>query len=171
MNKLEIRKQPQVLQPTPEEPQEKPQTESELSKKIARMRDYDAELINGVFRNRENPRSSTQTGVLAFRYKMYPGDSFDAYELQDGERYRLPRGVVRWLNNGCFKREYVDIAGQNPASSTPVKAGYADGRLRAKEKMQASRKVHRYEFVPLDFIDDDADIRQGPTLVEISNSP
>ena len=146
----------------------KKMSQSEMRKKIERMRDRDAELVSGIFRNRENPANSYQMGSVTFMYKKWPGEEYKTYHLVDGERYKLPRGVVHHLNNNCFYREYVHLPGEK--GETGIRTAYNDGSLRA-EKMQASRKVHRYEFVPLDFMDDDLDMRPASDLVEVTVSP
>lgn len=140
-------------------------TKDDLAKRIERMRARDAELVAGRFKNLESPGQGAR-----FNYKMYPGDEFVTYELYDNERYRLPRGVARWLNTNCYYKEYKHLQGEMGKGDAGLRAAYNDGRLRA-ETMQASRKVHRFSFDPLEFMDDDLDIMGGPNLYEVSVDP
>jgi len=140
---------------------------AELARKLANDRDRDAEMITGIFRNLENPISSGSSGVAEFRLKLHKGDTFQYYRLIDGERYRLPRGVVRHLRQNCYYKQYTQS--KNNALGEGVHVGYADGRLRAYEHMQMARKIHRYDFVPLDFMSDDIDLNRS-NLVEVTAS-
>lgn len=145
----------------------KKMTREDLAKQIRKMRDRDAEMVSGIFKNLENPASGSSRGTLVFSYCAYPGEENAIYELVDGERYTLPRGVARHLNNACFYREYQHLPGE--AGMSGIRGGAHDGRLNA-QNMQMSRKVHRYAFHSLEFMDDDADMR--PTnLVEVTAAP
>ena len=127
-------------------------TKEDLKKQIERDRSRDAEMVTGIFRFLETPR-----GTLTFSYHVYPNDPYDFYELTDEERYTLPRGVARHLNNNCSFKEYQQLAGE--LGRQDIKMGSnADGRLKTNN-MMASRKVHRTAFYPLDFTDDDLDLR------------
>lgn len=144
-------------------------TKEDVEREMKSRRDRDSELVTGVFRNRECPANAYQSGMLQFRIKLHKGDEFKAYELKDGEHYRLPRGVVRHINENCYYKEYTHLSGEG--GTTGIRAAHNDGRLKA-EKMQASRKVHRFEFVVLEFLDDDdLDLRAPADLVEVSVSP
>lgn len=163
MNKPEV-KSPVSNQPT------KPNkiSREELAKQIKKMRDRDAEIVSGVFKNLENPAVNGGRGSVVFNYKYYPGDEYTAYELWDGERYSLPRGVARHLNNNCFYKEYQHLPGE--FGQQGVRSGVnADGRLQSQSFQQA-KKVHRYAFHSLEYMDDDSDMYPS-NLVEVSVSP
>lgn len=138
-------------------------TKQEVEKMIAKMKDRDSELVTGIFKNLETPG-----GTAMFSYHIYPETENIGYELRDGERYQIPRGVARHLNNNCFYREYKHLRGE--FGDTGIRAGFNDGRMRA-DNMQASRKVHRYAFHSLEFMDDDIELRAPANLLEVSVSP
>lgn len=142
-------------------------TREELAKQIRRMRDRDAELVVGIFKNLENPATAGGKGSVSFGYKIYPGDEYTFYELWDGERYTLPRGVARHLNNGCFYREYQQMP--NELGNQGVRGAMPDGKL-VTQSMQMSRKIHRYAFNSLEYMDDDMDMRPA-NLIEITTTP
>lgn len=140
----------------------KKMTKAEAARKVANMQARDAELVYGVFKNLETPR-----GTLVFSIKIYPGDDFKEYELRDGERYRIPRGVAKHLNNNCYYKEYQHLPGE--FGDTGVRGAFNDGRLRAAN-MQMAKKVHRFAFHSLEYMDDDTEMT--PTnLVEVTVSP
>lgn len=144
-------------------------TKEEMRKQLENMRARDAELITGTFRNLENQANAGSKGAIAFGVKLYPGDPFEFYELHDGERYSLPRGVVKHLKQGCFYKEYqqlTDELGQNTGMTTAMH----DGRLKTKN-MQAARKIHRFDFNTLDFNDEDISDLKRVDLVEVTVSP
>ena len=139
----------------------------DLVKQIRKMKDRDAEMVTGIFKNLENPATAGGRGSVMFGYKAYPGEAFTMYELCDGERYSLPRGVARHLNNNCFYREYQHLPGEYGTQG--IRNGVADGRLKANS-MQMSKKIHRYAFHSLEYMDDDADMMQT-NLVEVTVTP
>lgn len=135
----------------------------ELRKQLDKKRQRDAELVTGVFTNLES-----RGGWLSFGLKLYPGEPFKFWTLFDGERYSLPRGVVNHLNNNCHYFEYKHLPGES--GSTGVRAAFNDGSL-GRIPMQSVRKVHRFRFDPLDFMDEDTEIRQSDLIsVEVNES-
>lgn len=140
----------------------KKMSKAELARYNQKLYERDAEEVNGIFKNLETPG-----GTLCFMYKVHPDDDFKSYELKDGERYRIPRGVARHLNNQCYYKEYKPLTGQH--GETAMRAAWNDGRLRA-EKMQTARKIHRFAFHNLEFMDDDLDMNPVD-LVEVTVSP
>jgi hypothetical protein len=142
-------------------------TKEELAKQIRKMRDRDAEIVTGIFVNRENPASAGGRGAVMFSYKMYPGDENAIYELLDGERYAIPRGVARHLNNNCFYREYQHIQGE--FGEQGMRTAVHDGRLKT-QNAQMAKKIHRYEFRSLEYMDDDVDMYPSK-LVEVTMAP
>lgn len=142
-------------------------SKTEASKQISKMRERDSEMVTGIFKNLENPGVNGSKGSLSFGYKAYPGDDYVFYELWDGERYTIPRGVARHLNNNCYYKEYQHLQGEE--GITGVRGAQGDGRLRTQH-MQAARKIHRFEFRSLEFMDDDIEM-QPVDLVEVTVSP
>jgi hypothetical protein len=161
MNKPEIRS---ATHNAPQSSRKKISRE-DFSKQIKKMRDRDAELVTGVFKNLENPATNGGRGSVVFSYKFYPGEENSIYELWDGERYTLPRGVARHLNNNCFYREYQHLEGE--FGTQGVRAGHSpDGRLKTNTT-QVAKKVHRYAFHSLEYMDDDLDMYPS-NLAEVS---
>lgn len=160
-------KKPEVMAPGAESNKPKKITREELARQISKMRERDSEMVTGIFKNHENPATAGGRGSVVFAYKYYPGDDYVTYELCDGERYQLPRGVARHLNNNCFYREYQHLPGEYGESG--IRGGVSDGRLKS-QSMQMSRKVHRYAFHSLEYMDDDPEMM--PTnLTEVTVSP
>jgi hypothetical protein len=118
---------------------------------MERLRDRDSEMVTGIFKNYENPGMT-----VAFGFKLYKGDEIDHYILEDGERYRIPRGVARHLNQDCFYYEYKQLKGAE--SDAVVQTGLADGRLKPVQAPSMARKVYRFGFQSLDFMDSDLDM-------------
>ena len=143
-------------------------TREELNRHINKMRARDAEMVTGIFKNLENPATGGAAGSVLFGYKAYPGDEFTFYELLDGERYTIPRGVARHLNNNCYYREYQHIPGEFGEQGIRA-AKSPDGRLQS-QNMQMSKKVHRYAFHSLEYTDDDSEMNPVD-IVEVTAAP
>jgi hypothetical protein len=139
----------------------KKMTKSELVKLIEKMRARDAEMVTGIFKNLECPN-----GSVSFPYCAYPDDPMEQYCLYDGERYTIPRGVARHLNNACFYKEYKHLKGEH--GDTGIRGGLNDGRLRG-ETMQVAKKIHRFAFHSLEFMDEDIDMYPS-NLVEVTTA-
>lgn len=164
MNKPEVKSGLQ----SPQQGSVKKITREELSKQIRKMRDRDAEMVTGIFKNLENPSSNGGRGSVVFSYKFYPGDANEVYELFDGERYTIPRGVARHLNNNCFYKEHQYLNGEY--GQRGIRSGVSsDGRLQANS-VQATKKIHRYAFHSLEYMDDDIDMYPS-NLVEVTLTP
>lgn len=127
---------------------EKKPSKAEIAKKIEASHERDNELVTGVFRYVEH-----KNGTLRFRFKKYAQDEYKAYELVDGQRYRLPRMVARHLNNNVHYLEYKPLG--KTLGDQRVNAGFNDGSIKSPENMQVAEKIRRCEFVPLEFMDDD----------------
>jgi hypothetical protein len=156
-----------VLNKTQQIVQKNKRTKEETDREIKKMRERDAELVTGIFKNLENPAVAGSTGSVTFSYLAYPGDEAVVYELWDGERYQLPRGVARHLNNNCFYREYQQLPGE--FGQTGMRGAAPDGRLKT-QAMQMSRKVHRFAFHSLEFMEDDTEMRPA-NIVEVTTTP
>lgn len=164
MNKPEIKS---GLANRAKSPSSRKVTRDELDKQIKKMRDRDSEKVTGIFKNLENPASNGSLGMLQFSYKAYPGDENEMYELFDGERYSLPRGVARHLNNNCYYKEYQHLTGEFGQQGMRG-AINPDGRL-ATKNIQTAKKIHRYAFHSLEYMDDDMDMYPS-NLVEVTNT-
>jgi hypothetical protein len=133
-------------------------TKEILKKEIAKKKERDSEMVTGIFKNLEAPG-----GSVRFVFDIY-GEGLKNYELFDGERYTIPRGVARHLNNGCFYKEYRHLKGE--FGDQGIRAGYNDGSLKA-ENMYSTRKVHRFSFQSLEFMDDDVELAPPPDIAEV----
>lgn len=138
-------------------------TKQEFEKTIKSMRDKDAELMNIRFRNVENRAGKGSLGILRFGHKIYPGDQFEFYELQDGETYRLPRGVVKHLRNNCFYLNYQRLDGA--LGNAGIAMAAPDGRL-SQKSMYAQSKVYRFACDSLDFDDEDTELTRS-NLIQV----
>lgn len=133
-------------------------TKEEVARWIQQMRERDSEEVAGIFQNKENPG-----GSVMFSYKLYPGDDFVQYEFLDGERYRIPRGVARHLNNDCYTMVYNHI--ENNSGENGLRSAIASRGLNSKTNMTAQKKKYRFAFLPLDFMDDDMDLMPSPDII------
>ncbi len=163
-------KKPEIMPATASQArvERKKVSREDLAKQIQKMRDRDAELVTGIFKNLENPATNGGRGAVLFSYKYYPNDENVIYEMCDGERYRIPRGVARHLNNNCYYKEYQHLQGEFGQQGIRG-AQNPDGRLQTNSLQQA-KKVHRYAFHSLEYMDDDVDMYPS-NLVEVSVSP
>ena len=145
---------------------EKKLTKVDVAKKLESMRARDNELVSGVFRYREHAG-----GTLRFRFKKYARDAYRAYELKDGERYQLPRMVVRHLNQEVHYKSYQHLS-SDPNVYAGMHPGFtqhsADGHLRSVDNMHIVGKVPRCEFISLEFMDDDIGIT--PNIVQVTRT-
>ena len=135
-------------------------TRAEAGKKIEAQKERDHEMVTGIFKYIER-----KGGVLRFRFKKYPHDDFQAYELWDGVKYSLPRMVVRHLNNNVHYLEYKRLQGLEGDMQQGALNGHMETNMAAK--MTAVQKVPRCEFRSLEFMDDDIEPSQ---LVEVKLS-
>lgn len=134
-------------------------TQTDVAKNMNNWRERDAELVSGVFKNLEAPGQST-----CFNYKAYPGDDFQEWFFEDGEKYRIPRGVARHLNNNCYYKEYKHLP--NESGQFGVREA-ANGKRPESATMMAMKKVNRYAFHSLEFQDDDMDMTPS-NLTEVT---
>lgn len=96
-------------------------------------RKKDAMLVKGRFNYHE-----VSGGTLRFVYRAYKGDPVMKYELQDGQIYKLPRGVARHLNENVGRKEHKYLLDKHGNPST-----------------LASVNVRRCSFENLEFVDYD----------------
>ncbi len=140
-------------------------TKSELAKQMQRWIDEDSEEITGTFVNIRHPGQS-----LSFGFSIYPNQPIETYELMDGEKYRLPRAVVRHLNTGCFYKEYRPASDEFGKPTHGMQQGMlGDGKVVQKD-MQIHKKIHRFMFKVAQYGDFDLDL-QPSELVEVTATP
>ena len=142
-------------------------TKAEVMRKRAAEQERDYELVTGIFRYLEHPG-----GTLRFRYHKYPQDNNKMWELTDGQRYKLPRMIVRHLNNGVYYLSYKHLdnkLGEAGVHNAMIreKSRFDDGSG-AQNNMTITSKVHRCEFRSLDFMDEDDLSLQPSKLVTIT---
>jgi hypothetical protein len=140
-------------------------SKEDLARHIKSMKDRDSEMVSGVFKNLENPARGGSLGSVTFPYKAYEGDEVVIYEFYDGERYTIPRGVARHLNNDCYTREYGLLPGE--FGKEGLRTAAHDGRLQTAAK-QTSKKIHRFAFHSLEYTDDERDMYPAD-LIEVTN--
>jgi hypothetical protein len=133
----------------------KDMTDEEKKAYVKKQQEKDSEMVFGVFKNLENPARNGSLGALSFPYKAYPDEEVVIYELLDGEKYNLPRGVARHLNMNCYTREYENIPGET--GRDPIKVSPHNGRQQVAP-LRACRKIHRFAFHSLDYTDEDQDM-------------
>jgi len=105
---------------------------TEFKAKLKALREKDREQVKGIFRFYELPG-----GTLDFVYSNYSDDPVDKFSLTDGHLCTIPLGVAKHLNkNGWY-----------PVHSYRVED---DG----KPSQQIGKKVRRFGFQSLDFIDE-----------------
>jgi len=111
------------------------------------QRDKDREKVKGIFRYYEVPG-----GAMSFVFKAYKEDPVEKYEFLDGEVYTIPLGVAKHLNkNGWYpEHQYlVDEAG--------------------KPSAKVGKKIRRFGFQSLEFIDIDEFATADKEIVTVEN--
>jgi hypothetical protein len=138
----------------------KKMTVSDVAKNIPNWMAYDMEKVKGVFRNMEQPGAP-----VSFNLKEYPGQEYDKWTFEDGEKYEIPRYVARHLSRNCYWLENKHLPGETGQFGVRMIAH--DGRSPLAPQMYTTRKVYRYSFNPTDFSDDDLDFQQS-NIVAVS---
>lgn len=95
------------------------------------LRDKDREPVKGIFRFYEVPG-----GKLSFWFRKWKEDPIERYDLMDNEVCTLPLGVAKHLNKNGFY---------------PVHSYRTDET--GKPHMHVGKKVRRFGFQSLEFID------------------
>lgn len=144
--------------------EEKPRLTKEQAKDlIDRMQSHDSEMVTGKFHNQEAKGQGVRFSIC-----LYPGDEYDVYEFFDGERYRIPRGVARHINN-CAYKQYATLntnlgaVQADVSGAVPVNSGRYIG---GNNMMQAVKKEHRFSFESLEFTDDNLDLFQSSVFMK-----
>lgn len=109
---------------------------------LSYQRDKMREKVTGIFHFYEVPG-----GGISFNFREFKGDDIQRYDLVDGETYTIPLGVAKHLNKNGWYPEYGYFQAENglKQSSTP-----ADSRV-----MRVAKKIRRYGFQSLEFVDID----------------
>lgn len=102
--------------------------------------DRDKEKVTGVFRFFERPG-----GDLEFVFSEWPGCPDERYHLVDGQTYSISLGAARHLNKNGWYPEYEYIPGGKNIN-------VPDGQ---PTNMRIGKKVRRYAFQKLDFMEED----------------
>lgn len=118
-----------------------------VEKSLRFQRDKDREPVRGIFRFYEVPG-----GRLDFVFKQYKEDQVEKFSLIDNEIKTLPLGVAKHLNKNGWYPEYAFNA------ATGTSGGMVSNDLHghsAASDMRISRKVRRFGFQSLEFVDVD----------------
>jgi hypothetical protein len=104
----------------------------------------DTRIVKGIFKNNELPGAPLKFSFL--KYKEVP---LESYYFEDGKVYEVPYMIAHHLNNNCSYPIYQHVE-------------EGDGKFRQK----IGRKVQRFSFVPLDFIDESS---LGRDIITVQN--
>ena len=116
-----------------------------MAKKLKYQADKDKEKVKGIFRYFEMPG-----GFMSFVHCGHKGDPVVRWDLQDGEIYTIPLGVAKHLNkNGWY----------------PVHAYTKDED--GKPSVRVGKKIRRFGFESLEFVDDEELYEKDPDLITI----
>lgn len=116
---------------------------SAFKEMLKAMRDKDREPVRGIFRFYELPG-----GTLEFVFNKYAQDPIEKFCLTDGHLCTIPLGVAKHLNKNGFY----------PVHSHRQEE---DG----KSSIQVGKKVRRFGFQSLDFIDESDFGDQGNVII------
>lgn len=120
---------------------------------IKYQRDKDREMVKGIFRYYESPGAT-----LSFCFKAYKEDPIERFNLLDGQVCTIPLGVAKHLNKSGWYPEYEYM----PGEKNTVGAFSPDG-----QRMRIARKVRRYGFQSLEFLDID-ELGEASDIVEVT---
>lgn len=123
-----------------------------VAQSIKYQRDKDREPVKGIFKYYEVPG-----GCLEFNYRAYKEDPIEFYHLEDGQQYTLPLGIAKHLNKSGWYPEYEYYQGEKGLG----RAFSPEGHM-----MRVAKKVRRYGFQSLEFVDIDDLSEVGTGLVE-----
>ena len=123
-------------------------------KNLRYQRDKDREMVKGIFRFYEVPG-----GTMQFSLKLYKEDHVENFTLNDGEIYTIPLGVARHLNKNGWYPIYGYIPGE-----VRVQQGFGPGN-----GMQIAKKVRRFGFQSLEFIDHEDLTENTQSIIQVSS--
>lgn len=126
-----------------------------VAQSIKYQHDKDREPVKGIFKYYEVPG-----GCLEFNYRAYKEDPIEFFHLEDGKQYTIPLGIAKHLNKSGWYPEYEYYQGDK----TMGRAFSPEGHM-----MRIAKKVRRYGFQSLEFVDIDDLSEVGSGLVEVSH--
>lgn len=115
----------------------------DAKKNLKKKRDKYREKVRGRFMFFEVPG-----GALSFVHREFKGDPIERYYFKDGGVYEIPLGVARHLNMNGWYPEYGYVPHEKGIQESP---NPVFGQFASK----ITRKVHRYGFQSLEFLDVD----------------
>lgn len=118
--------------------------------KWMKEREHKSKMVTGKFLFNECPG-----GELIFHYREFPGDANVKYVMRHDSIHTIPLGVAMHLNDRCAYPEY----------SHNLDAGKAINA----EAMFIQSKVHRTNFIPLDFTLD-AGNWSGKSIAQVTHN-
>lgn len=111
---------------------------------LAYLRDKDRQMVRGKFNFFEVPG-----GSMSFVFRGHKGDDIKRYDFLDGEIYSIPLGVAKHLNNDGWYPQYGFVTQEQGVLASPFPV-FGDNKA-----VRISKKVHRYSFQSLEFVDVD----------------
>lgn len=136
-----------------EAPTEKQQ---KFAQNIKYQHDKDREPVKGIFKYYEVPG-----GCLEFNYRAYKEDPIEFFSLIDGQVYTIPLGIAKHLNKSGWYPEYEYYQ----SDKTTARAFSPEGHV-----MRVAKKVRRYGFQSLEFVDIDDLSEVGTGIVEVTEA-
>lgn len=125
-----------------------------MAQSIKYQHDKDREPVKGIFKYYEVPN-----GCLEFNYRAYKEDPIEFFSLKDGEVYTIPLGIAKHLNKSGWYPEYEYYK----SDDTTARAFSPEGHV-----MRVAKKVRRYGFQSLEFVDIDDLSETGSGIVEVT---
>jgi len=122
----------------------------ELAAKIAAERAYKSQMVTGKFLFNECPG-----GELKFCYREFPGDQLINYTMKHDSIQTIPLGVAIHLNDRCSYYEYQH--------------NLDNGKAVDVKDMYIQSKVHRTNFIPLNFTLD-AGNYSGQSIAQVTHT-
>lgn len=108
------------------------------AKSLKEQRERDEKPVRGIFKFYDVPG-----GEIRFVYKKYKDEPVQTYVMQDDQIYTIPLGVAKHLSKNGWRPEHKHALDEN-----------------GKPKEVISKKIHRFGFHSLDFVDDE-DVNMG----------
>ena len=121
-------------------------------------REKDREPVRGIFKFYEVPG-----GQIRFPYKKHKGEEVQEYILDDGKVYTLPLGVAKHLNKNGWYPQYEHIPGDTSTFIAPAGLAYYG----MQKNIRIQKKVRRFGFQSLEFIDVDDISEEGSNVVGV----
>ncbi len=115
-------------------------SKEELKQWMVKQQADDEIPVTGIFENKECPG-----GKAEFSYKWWPGKRMKI-TLWDGERYTLPKGIVKWIKKNCAYPDYEYLNQQSGLKGIRAGTGSERGDVPIQENWRVKRMIHRYDF-------------------------